>query len=99
MGETIHDAIEKLDEHTKSDARQFEAIENRLDAIHDTVKEIKMILVGDPNYKRKGLVVMVDEHESIVTKGKWTLVLIGLLITAASFMISQLPQFFVNHAK
>jgi lysozyme family protein len=99
MNETIHDIIEKLDEHTKSDQRQFESIDTRLDAIHETVKEVKSILIGDPNYKRKGIVELVDSHEAIVTKGKWTFVLIGLLITAASFMVSQLPQFFINHAR
>ena len=91
--------LKKLDEHCELDRQQFEKIGSRLDDIQIDVKEIKLLLTGNKDYGIKGFIEQSTENSEWIKKAKWTIILIGMAITAASFMVSQIPQYLVNHAK
>jgi len=96
--------IDELDKHTKADKEQFGNINFRLNLMdrkitstEDKVDEILLILKGNKDYGRKGLVEMVDNHEELVKKAKWIGTLVALLSGAFSLLISQVGDFFKNH--
>ena len=82
--------LDKLAQHTEEDKKQFTSIDERLDLIHGTVKNIERILVGEDNFKRKGLVEMVDAHENLIKKAAWTMGIIMAIGSLLGFVVSKL---------
>ena len=51
---------------TRSDLARLEGI---VRDTHATVQNVNRILVGEPEFKRPGIVEMVDRHEKLITRG------------------------------
>ena len=90
MEPTNKDILDQLKAHDKSDMAHFQIFENKLDSVSDDVKDIKDILKGAPDFKRKGLVEMVDAHETIIKKAIWTAGILMAIGSLLGFVVSKL---------
>ena len=90
MEVTNKEILDQLQKHDAHDMERFGRIDTQLNTINEAVKDIKDILKGEPDFRRKGLVEMVDTHETYFKRLIWTAGLLMAIGSLLGFVISKL---------